>query len=354
MIRVDRPDVVFTHREAKEAGGRRGGPAAHADRAAGPCRHAQRRGIRAPRGPRCARGRCVPGAEREERRGGGAHHRRGGRARRGDDLHEHGRPRHRHPAGSGHQRHASRSPAGSAASTSSARTVTRAAASICSCAAAPAARAIRASRGSSCQPRGRPPRAVTASSRCSPAGSRGRPTQRADRRPGRRRRSGARAADHRGAEPRDPPHAGALLHRARGPSRGADGTSAGGAAKATKCRTSGKRIAERRTRRSSHAAGDSAVREAERVVTLACIDRAWCDHLAFAADLREGIHLVALGGLDPLTRYTTDLTRSFRQIDDAHRRRRARVARRHPPRGRSSSSFPEPSSKARRRRGPIW
>ena len=64
------------------------------------------------------------------------------------------------------------------------------------------------------------------------------------------------------------------------------------------------------------AAGDAAVRDAERVVTLACIDRAWCDYLALAADLREGVHLVALGGLDPLTRYTTDLNRSFRQIDD--------------------------------------
>jgi preprotein translocase subunit SecA len=64
------------------------------------------------------------------------------------------------------------------------------------------------------------------------------------------------------------------------------------------------------------AAGAAAVRDAERIVTLACIDRAWCDHLALAADLREGVHLVALGGLDPLTRYTTDLNRSFAQIDD--------------------------------------
>jgi preprotein translocase subunit SecA len=64
------------------------------------------------------------------------------------------------------------------------------------------------------------------------------------------------------------------------------------------------------------AAGEVAVRDAERIVTLACIDRAWCDHLALAADLREGIHLVTLGGLDPLTRYTTDLNRSFANIDD--------------------------------------
>jgi preprotein translocase subunit SecA len=63
-------------------------------------------------------------------------------------------------------------------------------------------------------------------------------------------------------------------------------------------------------------AGESRVREAERLVTLWCIDRAWCDHLAYAADLREGIHLTALGGHDPLTRFTTDLTARFRQIDE--------------------------------------
>jgi preprotein translocase subunit SecA len=44
-----------------------------------------------------------------------------------------------------------------------------------------------------------------------------------------------------------------------------------------------------------------------RAVTLYCIDDGWRDHLAFAADLREGIHLVSLSGADPLTRYTTDV-----------------------------------------------
>jgi preprotein translocase subunit SecA len=63
-------------------------------------------------------------------------------------------------------------------------------------------------------------------------------------------------------------------------------------------------------------AGADAVREAERLVTLWCIDQAWCDHLALASDLREGIHLVALGGHDPLTRFTTELNLRFREIDD--------------------------------------
>ena len=63
-------------------------------------------------------------------------------------------------------------------------------------------------------------------------------------------------------------------------------------------------------------AGAEAVREAERLVTLWAIDQAWCDHLALASELREGIHLVALGGHDPLTRFTTELTLRFREIDD--------------------------------------
>ena len=64
-------------------------------------------------------------------------------------------------------------------------------------------------------------------------------------------------------------------------------------------------------------AGEDAVRQAERSVTLHYIDRAWCDHLALAADLREGIHLVSLGGLDPLKRFTTDLTMAFHQLEGA-------------------------------------
>ena len=65
------------------------------------------------------------------------------------------------------------------------------------------------------------------------------------------------------------------------------------------------------------AAGEPAVLDAERKVMLACIDRAWRDHLALCADLREGIHLVRLGGHDPLTRFTSEAIRAFAQIDDA-------------------------------------
>ena len=65
------------------------------------------------------------------------------------------------------------------------------------------------------------------------------------------------------------------------------------------------------------AAGESSVVAAERTVTLGCLDRAWRDHLALCADVREGIHLVRLGGQDPLTRFTTEAIQSFSQMDDA-------------------------------------
>jgi preprotein translocase subunit SecA len=65
------------------------------------------------------------------------------------------------------------------------------------------------------------------------------------------------------------------------------------------------------------AAGEDAVVLAERAVTLACIDRAWRDHLRLCADLREGIHLVRLGGQDPLTHFTSEAIRAFSRIEEA-------------------------------------
>ena len=64
------------------------------------------------------------------------------------------------------------------------------------------------------------------------------------------------------------------------------------------------------------AAGTGAVEDAERAVTLHHIDRAWREHLAFCADLREGIHLVRLGGHDPLTRFSEEAIRSFASFDE--------------------------------------
>ena len=64
-------------------------------------------------------------------------------------------------------------------------------------------------------------------------------------------------------------------------------------------------------------AGEDAVRRAERMVMLCQIDRAWRDHLALAADLREGIHLVTLGGQDPLVRFTSEVKFAFGRMEDA-------------------------------------
>jgi preprotein translocase subunit SecA len=62
-------------------------------------------------------------------------------------------------------------------------------------------------------------------------------------------------------------------------------------------------------------AGEKAVRAAELAVTLHEIDRAWRGHLAVIADLREGIHLVSLGGRDPLTHFTQEAIASFARLD---------------------------------------
>jgi preprotein translocase subunit SecA len=65
------------------------------------------------------------------------------------------------------------------------------------------------------------------------------------------------------------------------------------------------------------AAGEEAVRRAERRVTLFEIDRAWREHLDLCATLREGIHLVRLGGQNPLQRFTTDVMEAFSRMEDA-------------------------------------
>jgi preprotein translocase subunit SecA len=64
------------------------------------------------------------------------------------------------------------------------------------------------------------------------------------------------------------------------------------------------------------AAGEDAVQRAESRVTIGCIDHAWYKHLARAADLREGIHLVGLGGKDPLTEFTREIDRAFRDMEE--------------------------------------
>jgi preprotein translocase subunit SecA len=63
-------------------------------------------------------------------------------------------------------------------------------------------------------------------------------------------------------------------------------------------------------------AGAAAVREAERAVTLFHIDRAWREHLELCASVRDGIHLVRLGGQDPLQRFTTEAMQGFSRLEE--------------------------------------
>ena len=64
------------------------------------------------------------------------------------------------------------------------------------------------------------------------------------------------------------------------------------------------------------ATDEASVCRAERLVTLFHIDRVWCDHLSLIADVREGIHLVALGGHDPLSKFTGEISVAFHQLEE--------------------------------------
>ena len=63
------------------------------------------------------------------------------------------------------------------------------------------------------------------------------------------------------------------------------------------------------------ACGREAIRRAEVAVTLHHLDQAWVEHLALCADLREGIHLVRLGQQDPLTRFTSEVVDAYERLE---------------------------------------
>jgi preprotein translocase subunit SecA len=65
------------------------------------------------------------------------------------------------------------------------------------------------------------------------------------------------------------------------------------------------------------AAGTDAADATERAVTRVHLDRLWREQLAFCADLREGIHLVRLGGQDPLQRFIHEVRAAFARLDEA-------------------------------------
>jgi preprotein translocase subunit SecA len=57
--------------------------------------------------------------------------------------------------------------------------------------------------------------------------------------------------------------------------------------------------------------GEAALQDLERRLTLCAIDTCWSDHLATVTDLRDGIHLAEVGGLNPLEEFLRGAARSF-------------------------------------------
>jgi len=68
--------------------------------------------------------------------------------------------------------------------------------------------------------------------------------------------------------------------------------------------------------------GGYVLAEAARQITLYHLDRGWAAHIAGVADVREGIHLRALGrGMDPLDEFHKEAVRGFNSLfDDAQQR----------------------------------
>lgn len=60
-----------------------------------------------------------------------------------------------------------------------------------------------------------------------------------------------------------------------------------------------------------------AVADIEKRLTLYAMDQCWADHLAVVAEIRDGIHLVAVGGLSPLDEFQKSVLQSFEHTRDA-------------------------------------
>ena len=61
--------------------------------------------------------------------------------------------------------------------------------------------------------------------------------------------------------------------------------------------------------------GEALPRDVERRITLFHLDRCWSEHLARVADLKEGIHLLRIGGEDPLAQFLRDVADSFAELE---------------------------------------
>jgi preprotein translocase subunit SecA len=60
--------------------------------------------------------------------------------------------------------------------------------------------------------------------------------------------------------------------------------------------------------------GADPVRKAVRQITLCQIDRCWSDHLDQMAEIREGIHLVSIGGLNAFDEFNRQVNAAFREL----------------------------------------
>lgn len=72
--------------------------------------------------------------------------------------------------------------------------------------------------------------------------------------------------------------------------------------------------APQRYEKLTESAGDEAVGEAARQIALYHLDRCWVEHLAYLSDLREGIHLRALGRENPLDEFHKAAIPAFQKI----------------------------------------
>ena len=63
--------------------------------------------------------------------------------------------------------------------------------------------------------------------------------------------------------------------------------------------------------------GSEIMREFEKVVVLRAVDSKWMDHIDAMDQLRQGIHLRAYGGTDPLREYQFEGFEMFKQMIDA-------------------------------------
>jgi preprotein translocase subunit SecA len=61
--------------------------------------------------------------------------------------------------------------------------------------------------------------------------------------------------------------------------------------------------------------GKEIAQQAERAITLYHIDQHWANHLAFIAQVREGIHLAVIAGLDPLREFHKQLIEAFWKLE---------------------------------------